>query len=273
MIEGVLRQGLLPDEILIIDDGCKDRTVEIAAHYPVRVIRHENNKGLAAACNTGVRISRHELVASVSADVVPDPDWLEKLAPPFDNASIALAGGKLREGVLVSAADLWRQAHLPQNWGNERLLNPPMVHGHNLIVRKKAVEEVGGYNEQYRSAGEDVDISLKIRAKGYTTLYEPAARVKHIRQDTVPSVLATVWRYGMCGSERISLRSVLGRALFLHFGANFLKFLQEDVRGKNYHLLWLDVLSMFYMSYFDLCLYFGKSGTSKLPLARAVVQK
>jgi cellulose synthase/poly-beta-1,6-N-acetylglucosamine synthase-like glycosyltransferase len=254
VLGGVLRQTCAPDEIIIVDDGCKDRTVEVAARYPVRVIRHETNKGLAAACNTGVRNSRNELVASVSADVVPDPDWLEKLVALLDDPNVALAGGKLREGVLVSASDFWRQAHMSQDWGNQRLLNPSFVFGNNLMIRKKAVEEVGGYDEKCRRAGEDVDISSKIRARGHTTLYEPAAQVTHIRRDTVRSVMATRWRWQWYRIDMMSLRSVLGRAIFVH-GANVFEFFKKDVRRKNYNLLWLDFLTLYYMPYFDFCLH------------------
>src|SRR5215218_6489486 len=48
-IEGALAQTHSVDEILIIDDGCKDDTLKIAAKYPVRIIRHPVNKGLSAA--------------------------------------------------------------------------------------------------------------------------------------------------------------------------------------------------------------------------------
>jgi GT2 family glycosyltransferase len=54
VLEGALQQTLPPDEILVIDDGSKDQTCEIAARYPVTIVRHERNRGLAAARNTGI---------------------------------------------------------------------------------------------------------------------------------------------------------------------------------------------------------------------------
>src|SRR5437879_6399988 len=193
-IEGALRQTRPPDEILIIYGESRDRTLQVAARYPVRVIRQEG-RGLAAARNTALQNARHELVAALDADCVPEPDWLEKLTAVFEDPGVALAGGKLTEGFVTSAADRWRQAHMPQDWGPTRLLNPRFVFGSNVIVRKKAAEEVSGYREEFRAGGEDSDISRRIRAQGYRSVYEPAARVTHIRQDTVRSVLATVSRW------------------------------------------------------------------------------
>ncbi|MGB9405272.1 MAG: glycosyltransferase family 2 protein, partial [Candidatus Acidiferrales bacterium] len=96
-IQALLEQTRLPDEILIIDDASKDRTVEVASRYPVRVIRHESNKGLSAGRNTAFANARYELVAAIDADVTPEKDWLERLAENFDDPGVAGAGGRLIE--------------------------------------------------------------------------------------------------------------------------------------------------------------------------------
>ena len=71
-IEGVLNQFRKPDEIFVIDDGSTDRTAEIAENYPqVTVIRHEENKGLAAARNSAIAASTGDYVASLDADCGP----------------------------------------------------------------------------------------------------------------------------------------------------------------------------------------------------------
>lgn len=272
-IEAALRQTLVPDEILIIDGGSANRTVEVAARYPVRIIRQEYNKGVAADRNTAIRHSRNDLVAAIDADCVAAPDWLEKLAAVFDDPNVALAGGMLREGVLDSAADRWRQVHMPQDWGNERLLNPSFVYGHSTMVRKKVVEECGWYGEELRLSGEDMDISRKIRARGYNTIYEPAAQVTHLRQDTVRSVMATYWKWNWYGIDRMRLGYILYRVLYLHFRPNLCRFLHEDVRRKNYGLLWLDFLTLFYMPYFDFRLFLRTIGTNTPRVAGTVAEE
>jgi glycosyltransferase involved in cell wall biosynthesis len=260
-LEGALRQTHPFDEILVIDDGSRDRTREIASRYPVRILSHEQNRGLAAARNTGFRSARNELVASLDADCVAELDWLEKLLPHLDDPKVAAAGGRLEETVLTSLADRWRQAHLAENWGNALIINPPLLFGANGLHRKSRMEEIGGYDEVtwVAGCGEDQEMSSKLRKAGYDLIYEPAALVKHIKKDSVRSVLDTRWRWWRYGVQayftRIRLRSILATFYRAHFRTMFFEHVAQDLRSGKYELLWVDFLCLFYMPYRDAKLY------------------
>src|SRR5215469_385954 len=118
-IQSLLAQTRPPDEILVIDDGSTDRTAEIAAKLPVKLVRHEQNKGLAAARNTAFRNATHELVGAIDADVYPDKDWLEHLLAPFDDPRVVATGGRLIEAFRDTPADAWRALQLCQDLGEE----------------------------------------------------------------------------------------------------------------------------------------------------------
>jgi cellulose synthase/poly-beta-1,6-N-acetylglucosamine synthase-like glycosyltransferase len=265
-LKGALHQTCPFDEILVIDDGSRDQTREIASRYPVQILSHERNRGLAAARNTGFRSARNDWVASLDADCVAAPDWLEKLLPHLDDPKIAGAGGRLEETVLTSLADRWRQAHLAENWGTSVLMNPPFLFGANGLHRKSALEDVGGYDEVtwIAGCGEDTDMSRKLIQKGYKLVYDPAALVKHIKQDTVRSVLDTRWRWWRYGVrayfQRIRLRSILATFYRAHFRTMFFEHVAQDWRSGKYELLWVDSLCLFYMPYRDLKLYCERSG-------------
>ena len=89
----------------------------------VRLIQHPVNRGLAAARNTAIRAARNELVASVDADVVADPNWIATLLRIFP-----IRKGEVRvaphEGVQTTLADRWRRARTGQEWGPQFLRNP-----------------------------------------------------------------------------------------------------------------------------------------------------
>jgi len=161
--------------------------------------------------------------------------------------------------VQSSLADRWRSAHMPQEWGPVRIENPKFLFGCNNLFRRQAVLEAGGYDEAKRTNGEDFDLSGRLRARGWRLIYDPAARATHLRSDSVRSILDTYWRWWKSGVNAyaggISLRSVLGHALFVHFRYSFLEVLSRDLRARRFELLPLDFSLLAYLPYRDFRLW------------------
>jgi GT2 family glycosyltransferase len=269
VLDGVLKQTLPANEILVIDDGSKDRTCEIAGRYPVKIVRHEQNRGLAAARNTGILTACNDLVAWLDADCVPDPKWLAILTATLNGDKLVMVGGRLVETMLTSVADRWRRAHMPQDWGETRIDDPKFMFGNNGLGRKTAIEDAGGYNERFRTNGEDVDLSHRLRARGYRFIYEPSAIVSHLREDSVGSVLNAYWRWWRSGvnayANGVRLRSVVATFCRAHLGTSFLERVGRDLKKRDFELLPLDFLALGYMPYRDLRLYVEARGRAHTP--------
>lgn len=197
-IRGLLGQTRPPDEILVIDDGSTDRSVEIASRFPVRVIRHERNWGLAAVRNTAFANAAHELVGAIDADVFPEADWLERLLAHFHDQRVVAAGGRLLEQFRDTPADQWRFLHLCQDMGENRIDIEWPSHrrlgGFGTILRKSEVAEVGGYNESYRTNYEDCDMCERLLRAGHKLVFEPLAVAHHQRRDNARSIVRADWR-------------------------------------------------------------------------------
>ena len=76
-IESVLRQTLLPDEIILVDDGSADCTAEIAKSYPQISYSYQENAGVSAACNTGIENAKCRWIAFIDSDDIWLPQKLE----------------------------------------------------------------------------------------------------------------------------------------------------------------------------------------------------
>ncbi len=76
-LESALSQTLPPLEILVVDDASTDDTARVAQQFPVTLIRHAKNLGIAGARNTGIAQARGEFVAFLDSDDVYLPEHLE----------------------------------------------------------------------------------------------------------------------------------------------------------------------------------------------------
>src|SRR5512133_2543872 len=74
-------------EVILVDDGSQDATVEVGRKFGARVIS-QPNAGPAAARNTGVRASCAPIVAFTDADCVPEPEWLQQMLAPFADPEV-----------------------------------------------------------------------------------------------------------------------------------------------------------------------------------------
>jgi len=215
-IAAVLSQTYPIEEILIIDDGSSDNTLGVVEKYqektgvPIRVISHKTNLGLAEARNTGVRNCRSEFIASIDADVKIAPDWLENIMQEFSSQDVAGVGGCLEETYRVSLADVWRNTHMRQSWGEKKIKNPSFLYGSNACYRKGAIVKTGMYDKRAKTNGEDVYIGRRILQSGQTLIYTPSAVCYHFRQDTVITIIRTFWRWKYFGNWiKVDLRTTL----------------------------------------------------------------
>jgi len=80
-LDSLSRQTLEASEVLVVDNGSSDDSVELIKQaFPwVRVIEHADNRGFPAAVNAGIRESRGEFIALLNNDTRAEPDWLERL--------------------------------------------------------------------------------------------------------------------------------------------------------------------------------------------------
>ncbi len=193
-IESIEKQTYPVKEIILVDDGSTDRSVEIISSYPsVKIIKKKKNQGLASARNTGIENCSGEFIASCDSDVSLHRDWLMKIMENFSQDNLAGAGGKVIERNRDKMADRWRSHHLIQHWGDKKIINPGFLFGANTVFHKDTLLKVGKYNELYRTNREDVDLCERIKKSGTMILYEPEALAEHIRTDTVKSVINTYY--------------------------------------------------------------------------------
>ena len=189
-LEG-LRRLVYPEyEVIVVDDGSTDATAAIARQYDCRLIQTEN-RGLASARNTGLGAATGEIVAYIDDDAYPDPHWLTYLAARFLSTSHAAVGGPNLappgDGPIAECI-----ARAPGGPVHVLLSDREAEHlpGCNMAFRKARLEAIGGFDPQFRTAGDDVDVCWRLEERGFTLGFSAAAMVWHHRRNSV----RTYWK-------------------------------------------------------------------------------
>ncbi len=172
-------------EVIVVDDGSTDATADIAAKFDVRIIKTPN-RGLSNARNTGWQVADGELVAYIDDDAYPDPHWLSYLAASFRaSAYVGVGGPNLAPSGDGPIADC--VANAPGGPIHVLLTDREAEHipGCNMAFRRSALEEVGGFDPRFRTAGDDVDMCWRLQALGGTLGFHAAAMVWHHRRNSI----------------------------------------------------------------------------------------
>jgi glycosyltransferase involved in cell wall biosynthesis len=184
-------------EIILVDDGSTDETPSIAAEYSeIRYIR-QDNLGLSVARNVGAEAARGEIVCYTDSDCVADKDWLYYLVDTMQRLGVDAIGGPN----LPPPSDEWTARCVAASPGgpshvmiDDRFAEH--VPGCNMAFRRKTLLEMGGFDAQFRQAGDDVDICWRFLDAGMNIGFAPAAIVWHHRRNTVRAFLRQQKGYG-----------------------------------------------------------------------------
>jgi glycosyltransferase involved in cell wall biosynthesis len=182
LLEALLNQNRLPDEIVIVDDGSKDKTAEIikdcASKNPIVKYIYQKNSGPAAARNNAWKNSTADICIFTDGDCVPEKNWIQELIKPLDDEKVGGVAGAYK--TINKESILARFIGLEIEWRYSKVKNEIQAHGtYNLAVRKKVLEEIGGLDESYPvPSGEDWDMTYKI-SKRYELIFVRSAVVGH----------------------------------------------------------------------------------------------
>ena len=183
-------------ETIVVDDGSRDETAAVAGEFGVLVIRTDHH-GLSHARNAGLEASCGEIVAYLDDDSYPDSSWLKHLVSTLMESSHVGAGGPNiappGDGLVADCV-----ANAPGGPTHVLLsdLEAEHIPGCNMAFRVDALRTIGGFDPQFRVAGDDVDVCWRLQQRGWTLGFSPAAVVWHHCRTSVRAYWHQQRQYG-----------------------------------------------------------------------------
>jgi rhamnosyltransferase len=188
LLNGIEAQTVKPDQIVIVDSGSTDRTLEIAKGYPVEVHMIEPAEfSFGRSLNRGIAAARGDIAVFASAHVYPVYDtWLEHLTKPFADPEVALAYGRQVGGPTTP----YSESQIMATWfpadSNARQAHP-FANNANAAIRRIEWQAVP-YDEELTGL-EDLDWAAKVLERGKGIAYVAEAPVVHLHDERFSQTL------------------------------------------------------------------------------------
>ena len=189
-LEAIVRAGFDPGEIIVVNDGSRDRTGEIARSFGVRVVTNQFPLRPAGARNRGVDAADGEVVLFIDADVVLQDLIRPRLVQHFSDAAITAVIGSYDDradgGSTLSDYRNLLHHHVHQKSGG---ISPTFWTGIGA-VRREAFVAAGGLKSEWENI-EDVEFGLRLSAVDGYILLDPTIQGTHLKVWTANSMFMT----------------------------------------------------------------------------------
>lgn len=196
LLEGIVQQTMRDVEIILVDSGSTDSTVEIAERFGTKIFRILPDEfTFGRSLNLGISAATRELVVIASAHVYPVyPDWLARLLEPFSDPTVALSYGKQRG----SASGKFSEQQIYHQWfpeHSEQRQSHAFCNNANAAIRHSLWEK-NPYNETL-SGLEDLAWAKWAMNQGYAIAYVAEAEIVHFHNETPHNVFNRYRREAM----------------------------------------------------------------------------
>lgn len=253
--------------ITVVDNGSTDGSVDwLHKHTPyVQVIVNTSNRGFAAAVNQGIRTSDSQYIATLNNDTEPEPGWLEALvAAAESDKRVGMCASKIlfanaphlinSAGICVDSAGIaWDyKGGEPDRTPEKENSIAVEVFGPcagAALYRRKMLDEVGLFDEDFFAYLEDVDLAWRARLAGWRALYVPTARVYHVHSGTLGE--GSPQKSFLLGRNKVWLITKnypmpqFAYYLPLILLYDLASILYALVTQRNYHALWGRIAGLF----------------------------
>lgn len=161
-LESLANQTIKPDEVIVVDNNCTDKTVAIAQKFKARIIK-EKKQGMIYARNAGFNNAKYEILARTDADAILPRDWISRIKEDLKDDSIGAVSGPAYYFALPKPFRILEFVNKTFFRINKRIMNLNLLFGPNMALRKSAWTKVSkDICLKDKDVHEDFDLALHL---------------------------------------------------------------------------------------------------------------
>ncbi len=215
LLASISRQTLPPDEVIIVDGGSTDWTLEKLQQDNLKLrVFIEEGANRARGRNLGVDHSSNDIIAFTDAGCTLDKNWLERITQPLTDPDVEAVAGYYR----AKAKTFFEKCVTPYALVMPDKVNPQtfLPASRSLAIRKEAFWRVGGFPEQF-SDNEDFVFANRLKKEGVKIVFQKRAIVNWFPRSNLKGFWTMIYRFAR-GDARAGLRRLKVLSIFLrHF--------------------------------------------------------
>lgn len=189
-LKALKNQSFKDFETIVVDDGSKDSTREIAKEFKNVKLLEQANAGPAKARNRGAKVASGEIIIFTDSDCIPERNWLEEMIKPFEDNEISGVQGRYKSSQSSLIARII-QLEIEKSYSKmQKRKFIDFIGTYSAAYKKKVFEKMNGFDTSFPIAsGEDTDLSFRISAAGYSMVFNQKAIVSHTHPESLSKYL------------------------------------------------------------------------------------
>lgn len=268
LLTGISEQTIKEVQIILVDSGSTDRTIEEARKFDVEIVHIPPQEfTFGHALNVGIEKARANLIVMASAHVYPVyPDWLETLLEPFQQKNVALTYGKQRGSESTHFSELqifkhWYQARsIPQQ-------AYPFCNNANAAIRR-SLWQLHAYDESLPGL-EDLAWAKWAQENGLFIQYVVEAEVVHVHSESTAGIFNRYRREGMAFKQIYPHERFTRRDLIKLFSQNVISDWREGIKAGKLLSVFFPVLRFRWLQFYGTYQGYKHSGPLTWKLKKA----